>query len=103
MKIFVKNYNLLFFMLLISFSFEINAADKKSKDEAKSLSGISIVGNKEAPKSLFIVPWKNSEIGFETGLSSSLLNEKMLPVDKDVFARELNFYSVIESSMLKNK
>lgn len=71
------------------------SAENKS-DDAKSLSGISIVGNKETPKSLFIVPWKSSEIGFETGLSSSLLNEKMVPVDKDVFERELNFYAITQ-------
>ena len=67
---------------------------ESKKDEAKELSGISIVGNKEAPKSLFIVPWKSSELGVETGLASSLLNEKLKPVDKDVFARELDFYSI---------
>ena len=60
---------------------------------AKELSGISIVGNKEAPKSLFIVPWKSSELGVESGLTSKLLNEKMEVVDKDVFERELEFYS----------
>ncbi len=91
------------FSLLLSFCVVANAASNKKDDNAKSLSGISIVGNKEAPKSLFIVPWKSSEIGFETGLSSSLLNEKMLPVDKDVFARELNFYSIIENSNEKIK
>lgn len=74
---------LLMFMLLPA-----NAADK-----TKELSGISIMGNKEAPKSLFIVPWKSSELGNENTLSSSLLNEKMVPVDKDVFQRELDFYS----------
>lgn len=63
------------------------------KDEAKELSGISIMGNQEAPKSLFIVPWKSSEIGVETGLTSRLLNERMQVVDKDVFERELDFYS----------
>lgn len=64
-----------------------------AKDNAKELSGISIVGNKEAPKSLFIVPWKSSEIGVETGLTSKLLDEKMMVVDKEVFERELEFYS----------
>lgn len=63
-----------------------------SQNEAKHLSGISIVGNKEAPKSLFIVPWKSSEIGVETGLSSRLLNEDLTTVDKEVFERELEFY-----------
>ena len=68
---------------------KLNGAEEK----AKELSGISIVGNKEAPKSLFIVPWKSSEIGDANSLSSSLLNEKMVPVDKEVFQRELDFYS----------
>jgi len=68
-------------------------AKKQSDDNAKELSGISIVGNKEAPKSLFIVPWKSSELGVETSLSSKLLDEKLTAVDKDVFKRELDFYS----------
>jgi hypothetical protein len=63
-------------------------------EEPKELSGISIVGNHEAPKSLFIVPWKSSDLSMETGLSSQLLNEQMQAVDKDVFERELDFYSV---------
>jgi hypothetical protein len=75
----------------------IAGAQEKPKnqpqDGAKELSGISIVGNKEAPKSLFIVPWKSSEIGVETGLASRLLNEKMQAVDKEVFERELDFYT----------
>jgi hypothetical protein len=66
----------------------------RSGSDAKELSGISIVGNKEAPKSLFIVPWKSSELGVETGLASSLLNEKLQPVDKEVFNRELDYYEI---------
>lgn len=62
-------------------------------EEVKVISGMSIVGNNEAPKSLYIVPWKSSEIGMETDLSSNLLNESLTPVDKDVFLRELNFYN----------
>ena len=78
-------------LLVVSVSY---AKDKpKNAGEAKALSGISIVGNKEAPKSLFIVPWKSSELGVETGLSSKLLDEKMQVVDKEVFERELDFYS----------
>ncbi len=61
-------------------------------DEVKELSGISIIGNKEAPKSLYIVPWKNSEVGVETSLTSGLLDESSKLIDKDVFLRELEFY-----------
>jgi hypothetical protein len=62
--------------------------------EPHVVSGMSIMGNNEAPKSLYIVPWKSSEIGLETKLTSSLLNEDMTPVDKIVFMRELDFYKL---------
>ncbi|MDY6979427.1 MAG: hypothetical protein SV201_06060 [Pseudomonadota bacterium] len=62
------------------------------EEEARTLSGISVVGNKEAPKSLYIVPWKSSEIGIETSLTSGLMDESLRPVDKEVFQRQLDFY-----------
>jgi hypothetical protein len=68
-------------------------ATKKVDPTAKALSGMSIVGNDEAPKSLYIVPWKSSEIGVETSLSS-MLNDKEMPVDREVFKRQLDFYQV---------
>jgi len=68
-------------------------AGKDEETEAKELSGMSIVGNDEAPKSLYIVPWKSSEIGVETSLNM-MLNEGDVPVDRDVFMRQLEFYQV---------
>lgn len=62
----------------------------------KELSGMSIVGNDEAPKSLYIVPWKSSEIGVETGFNR-MLNEADVPVDPDVFMRQLAFYETSTS------
>ena len=62
--------------------------------EVKELSGISIIGNKEAPKSLYIVPWHNSEVGVATSLNSGLLDDSMRPLDKEVFLRELDFYEL---------
>lgn len=92
---------LVLLLMLVFMAFSVAAQEKAKKaakgkkgGDAKELSGISIVGNKEAPKSLFIVPWKSSELGVETGLASSLLNEKLKPVDKDVFKRELDFYAI---------
>ena len=66
-------------------------------DEVKELSGISIIGNKEAPKSLYIVPWKNSEVGVETSLTSGLLDESSRLIDKEVFLRELDYYELGQS------
>jgi hypothetical protein len=68
-------------------------AEKVAATDAKTLAGISILGNQEAPKSLVIVPWKGSEIGDMPGLSR-LLDDSVQPVDKDVFMRELTYYQI---------
>jgi hypothetical protein len=72
----------------------VMAEEKKVDSDVKELSGISIIGNKEAPKSLYIVPWQNSEVGVATSLNSGLLDDSMRPLDKEVFLRELNFYEL---------
>ncbi|QKT04621.1 hypothetical protein HUS23_12785 [Ectothiorhodospiraceae bacterium 2226] len=64
------------------------------EEEAKELSGISLIGNDEAPKSLYIVPWKSSEMGGEQGLSANLMDDGTDPVDKEVFMRQLEFYEI---------
>ena len=78
---------------LISLTLAI-AEENKVDTEVKELSGISIIGNKEAPKSLYIVPWQNSEVGVAKSLNSGLLDDSMRPVDKEVFLRELDFYEL---------
>ena len=54
---------------------------------------MSIVGNDEAPKSLYIVPWKSSELGAETDMDM-LLDGTAVPVDREVFLRQLTYYRV---------
>ena len=80
---------------------QLHAEGKKVDVEVKELSGISIIGNKEAPKSLYIVPWQNSEVGVETSLSSGLLDDSMRPIDKEVFLRELDFYELSHGKNLQ--
>lgn len=63
----------------------------------KTLSGMSVLGNQEAPTSLVIVPWKSSEMGAGIGVSRAL-DTTIGPVDKDVFARELEYYEIRETS-----
>lgn len=59
----------------------------------KQMSGMSILGNEEAPKSLVIVPWKSSEMGDDIGLSDTLA-DRAQPVDKEVFLRELDYHEI---------
>jgi hypothetical protein len=63
----------------------------------KTLSGISILGNEEAPKSLVIVPWKSSQIGDGLGVRDSM-DDRARAVDKDVFMRELHYYELRSGS-----
>jgi len=59
----------------------------------KTLSGMSILGNEEAPKSLVIIPWKSSELGDDISLADTL-DDRAQPVDKEVFLRELRYYEI---------
>lgn len=65
----------------------------KSKSKEKLVSGMSIVGNDEAPKSLVIVPWKTSGLGDPLDVSRAL-DDGRQPVDPDVFRRELDYYQI---------
>jgi hypothetical protein len=68
-----------------------------SPSDPKSMSGMSILGNQDAPKSLVIVPWKSSEIGNGVGVSRAL-DTRIRAVDKDVFMRELKYYGIRSGS-----
>ena len=74
------------------------AKEQPAKPEGDvEMSGMSILGNDEAPKSLVIVPWKSSQLGDAPGLSK-LLDDATQPVDKDVFMRELAYYQIRSNS-----
>jgi hypothetical protein len=62
-------------------------------NQPKTMSGMSVLGNEEAPKSLVIVPWKSSELGDNISLSDTL-DDRARPVDKEVFLRQLHFYDI---------
>ena len=65
--------------------------------EDKRMSGMSVVGNDDAPKSLVIVPWKSSELGDTLDVSRAL-DDGRQPVDRDVFTRELDYYQIRAAS-----
>jgi hypothetical protein len=70
-----------------------DAGADSTSESVKTMSGMSILGNEEAPKALVIVPWKSSRLGEGLGISNAL-DEAPGPVDKEVFMRELHFYQL---------
>lgn len=72
-------------------------ADNKQTGDFKQLQGISIVGDKEAPKSLYIVPWHKAELKQNTSLSSKLSDNNMQPADRESFRRQLQLNELSNS------
>jgi hypothetical protein len=79
-------------MVLLLVAGSATAEDPADTDD-KLLSGMSIVGNDEAPKSLVIVPWKSSELGDTLDVSRGL-DDGRKPVDREVFKRQLDYYQI---------
>lgn len=69
-----------------------NAADRADLEET------TIRGNRELPKVLYIVPWKQPVTGELVGKPvKSLLDEVLAPVDRDVFRRQVEYYNSIQA------
>ncbi len=51
-----------------------------------------IIGNRELPKVLYIVPWKKPAPGGLAGKPvASVLDEALAPVDREVFRRQVQY------------
>ena len=51
-----------------------------------------VIGNRELPKVLYIVPWKKPPPGELSGKPThSVLDDLLVPVDRDVFRRHVNY------------
>jgi len=81
------------FCAIVLFSLSAQAEEAATEQQTKMLSGMSVLGNNEAPKALVIVPWKSSQIGDGIGIVDSLRNRPM-PIDREVFGRELEYYHI---------
>ena len=73
------------------------AASAWAADRA-DLEGTQILGNRELPKVLYIVPWKQPLPSDLVGRpASSLMDEVLAPVDREVFEREVRYHSGLKA------
>ena len=57
-----------------------------------------IIGNRELPKVLYIVPWKKPLPGALAGRpADSVLDEALSPVDRDVFRRQIQYDALLRT------
>ena len=62
------------------------------KQDQADLDRSQIIGNRELPKVLYIVPWKKPGPGDLAGRPLvSVLDEALAPVDRDVFRRQVRY------------
>ena len=77
-------------VLLPWFAVSVLAADRAD------LEGTQILGNRELPKVLYIVPWKQPLPTDLVGRpASSVLDEALSPVDREVFERQVHYHSLM--------
>lgn len=81
-------------LIAVLMVFNAHAEEKKasSRDQVKTLTGMSVVGNDEAPKALYLVPWKSSQIGDE--VSMEMRGQEYAPVIRDEFNRKVDYYYI---------
>lgn len=88
MRSVLKLKGIFFLIVLLLISYTVLA-----EEPTQELEGISVIGNRELPKSLVIVPWKAPEPGDLVGKPlQSLIDEVLGPVDKDVHKRKVSYY-----------
>lgn len=65
--------------------------------ESIELEGTSIIGNRELPKVLYVVPWKESELpDLGEPTLESHVEQALSPVDRDVFRRQVHYYNSLK-------
>ncbi len=73
-----------------------NLAAPVSGEQKLELDGMAVIGNRELPKALFIVPWKDPESAMAPDRPlNTLIDEALQPVDPDVFRRKLQYYGIV--------
>ena len=74
------------------------AATAAQAQDRADIDRTQILGNRELPKVLYIVPWKKPLPGDLAGRpGASILDEALAPVDRDVFRRQLQYDAQLQS------
>ena len=65
--------------------------------------GTTIIGTKEAPNVLNVVPWQSRELTVDPwdakpSLDSQLLNDSLKPVDQDELQRQVEYFNLLQHS-----
>ncbi len=63
--------------------------------------GTTVIGDQESPMGLYIMPWRNSSSDPGLDKPARLLDEAMLPMDRDVFRRQTEYFQTLQAHRAK--
>ena len=71
--------------------------------EDEEVTGTTIIGTKEAPNVLNVVPWQGKELSADPweirpSPAQSVLEESLQPIDRDVLRREIEYFNLIQQA-----
>ena len=82
--------------MLLAVAIEI-AMPALAQDRA-DIDRTQIIGNRELPKVLYIVPWKKPVPGDLSGRPLvSVIDEALAPIDRDVFRRQVQYDAMTQA------
>jgi len=77
---------------ILLFPFCVAAEDRLQLDET------AIVGSRELPKVLYIVPWKSAKLGaLKGGAGSDAFGAQWDVLDRDEFRRQVEYYDMLHA------
>ena len=63
------------------------------------MEGTAIIGNKELPNVLYIVPWKTAEpVSMDAPPINSVLDDMLNPIERPIFKQQVNYYNELYPS-----
>ncbi|MES0872409.1 hypothetical protein [Sinimarinibacterium thermocellulolyticum] len=57
--------------------------------------GTTIIGERESPIGLYIMPWREARPQADMDRPARLLQEELLPVDEQVFVRQIEYHNAL--------
>jgi len=83
--------------IVLSAAAAVAAAGAAFAEDKVEVDSTKIIGNRELPKVLYIVPWKKPMAGDLSGRPlKSVVDEAMAPVDRDVFRRQVKYDALVQ-------
>ncbi len=87
----MKSLTVPILLIAVTLAPVVRADDRADMDQTK------IIGNRELPKVLYIVPWKKPDPTELNGRPmKSVLDEALAPIDREVFRRQVRYETQVQ-------